>query len=250
LKQVGIVTALRSLIVTILSVPAGSEDTAQPIRVAEPLANPVDAELLRQRVTAVLAEYTALRAEILNRSSVQNALLGLHLTALIAILGSLASSVGRWTVFLVPVEAVVIGLWYMDHAVVIEQIGFHIQTSTEVNIRELLKEPRLMWWESRYMLGVTDRPALHVRPFRRLLPLTFLGPATVAMLLAVAVPGVNAIAGATGATWVYRGRELAFAGALLLFDMVLVAPLAWTFRRRSRLNDLRRETALPPETKP
>src|SRR5689334_6101248 len=82
----------------------------------------------QQTLQAMLAEYNALRAEIQSRSNTQNTLLQLHLTALTLILGgALSEKLGPWIIFLIPLEATIFGLWWLDHSLVIMEIGTYIR---------------------------------------------------------------------------------------------------------------------------
>ena len=174
-------------------------------------------------------------------------LLGLHLTALVAIVGSFATTVAvHWTIFLIPLESSLIGLWYMDHAVMIEQIAYHLQTSTESNVAGLTGEARLLWWETRHKQGITNPTNLPVGAFRRLLPVTFLAPSLTALaassiLLTVSLS--DSLAATFAPELIFRGASIGVAFVVWLVNAGLTGVLISMFVRRSKISDARKHKA-------
>lgn len=131
-----------------------------------------------------MAEYNALRSEIQYRSGFQNRLLEIHITALTAILGAAVSkAVSPWIILLIPVESSIFGLWYLDHALMIQEIGAYIRTTIERRIAELLNEPYILCWEIAQRVSVTTAPTERIVTFWRLLFLTFGGPSLIALIV-------------------------------------------------------------------
>ncbi len=134
-----------------------------------------------------MAEYNALRSEIQYRSEFQSRLLEIHIAALTAILGAAVSkALSLWVILLIPIESSIIGLWYLDHALMIQEIGSYIRTSIQRRAAELLNEPHILWWETAYRVGVATAPTKRVITFRRLLFFTFGGPPLIALAVATA----------------------------------------------------------------
>ena len=100
---------------------------------------------------SMLAEYNSLRTEVQNRTAAQNILLQLHITALTAILGAILAdrNFGPWLIFLVPIESAIFGLWWIDHATKIEEVGQFIG-DVENKIGALLGHADVMTWESNF----------------------------------------------------------------------------------------------------
>lgn len=139
---------------------------------------------LELKLTALLAEYVALRAEIQYRSGFQTLFVQSHITGLTAIFGAaIVTSLGPWLILLVPLESSIFGLWYLEHSLTITKIGKHIQTHIEQKINnDLLESPGLLGWEENYRLDKIFQPPWWA-PFRPLRYTTFVGPAVVALLL-------------------------------------------------------------------
>lgn len=103
------------------------------------------------KLQAMLAEYNAYKTEVNNRTSVQNALLRLHVTALTVIIGTMIvqPDFGPWLIFLVPIESAMFGLLWLDHATRIEELG-QFFAEIERNVSDLLKHPGIMSMENRF----------------------------------------------------------------------------------------------------
>ena len=85
--------------------------------------------------TAILAEFSALRAEIAARSSAQHTLLNLNLTASGVVLGTaLAQRANLAVLLVVPIIGCCFGLLFIDHAAVIEKLGRVIPAPRTANL--------------------------------------------------------------------------------------------------------------------
>jgi len=101
------------------------------------------------KLNAILKEYEFLKLDILNRSQYQDSYLKLHIIALTAILGgAISQKLGLWVLLLIPIESSIIGLWYLDHAFSITQMGEYIQKSIEPRVCKLLDEKEIMNWDT------------------------------------------------------------------------------------------------------
>ncbi len=78
-------------------------------------------------VQTALAEFSALRDEIANRSSAQHTLIGLNLTAIGGIGGFVLSEhADVRLLLLLPILSPALGLLFFDHAINIKKIGTYI----------------------------------------------------------------------------------------------------------------------------
>lgn len=137
----------------------------------------------QQMLQVVLAEYNALRAEIQNRSNIQSTLLQLHLTALTLILGgALSEKLGPWIIFLIPFESTIFGLWWLDHSLVIMEIGTYIRESVEPRVSELLNVERAMYWEANFKEGVVAPKRKRIVTFNWLILFSFAGPSFISLI--------------------------------------------------------------------
>jgi hypothetical protein len=104
-----------------------------------------------------LAEFTALRQEILNRLSIQNGIIGLQLTAAGALFGFALSSVSQTTLLvIIPMLSYVLLTRYLMHGTVIADISDYIRQVLSPRIPDGLgweshwrKQPdrlSLTWW--------------------------------------------------------------------------------------------------------
>jgi hypothetical protein len=106
-----------------------------------------------------LTEFQSLRQEIRQRTSVQQALIGLNLTVAASISGLIAAGNGREELFLVLVfTSCTFGLFWLDHHLNIDLIGQYInkelwqwQPSWEGHIRSVAKP---LWWQGAYLFAV------------------------------------------------------------------------------------------------
>jgi hypothetical protein len=100
------------------------------------------------RLNVALAEFNALRAEILSRSTSQQNLLNLTLVATGAI-GSVAfSDTARQPVLLVvPIISCIFGMLYFDHGFAIGNIGRYIRDELTLAVRTESGWPHALGWE-------------------------------------------------------------------------------------------------------
>lgn len=148
------------------------------------------------KVTATLAEYTALRAEIQYRSEYQHRILQIHIALFSVIIPALVAAVSTaatqvpslsvlkeltpWIVLIIPIEASLFGLWYVDHGITIGRLGEFIRTKIETRMEKLLGSPDYLNWETYNKTG-TD---VYAAPrFGMLLFVTFSAPAFLALLV-------------------------------------------------------------------
>lgn len=106
-----------------------------------------------QSLKAKLVEYEQLRVEIQNRSNSQNRLIQIHLTVLLAIVAAVTSetvAIGWWILLLVPVEAAVFGMWWIDHSTAIREIGAYLASHHERGIDEMLGRSNVIGWERQH----------------------------------------------------------------------------------------------------
>jgi hypothetical protein len=101
----------------------------------------------KDRLTAILEEYTALRAEVLQRSAAQNRIAQFHITILTTIVGAaiLHPDLIAWLLLLIPVESALFGLWYVDHAQFIAKLGAYIHGTIEKGANQLCGQTVLGW---------------------------------------------------------------------------------------------------------
>ncbi len=105
-----------------------------------------------------LAEFSALRAEILQRIQLQQVVLGLTITAVGTLLGvALAGPQSRAVLLLAtPYLTSALGFAYFDHARRIEQAGSYVRKMLWPDFR-LLSTERLHSWEDSFAIVVTGR---------------------------------------------------------------------------------------------
>ena len=106
----------------------------------------VDDEVSARRVDVLLAEYGALRQEILSRSSTQHMLINLDLT-LAGLVAGLAFSqkVSLLILLLIPILSACCSLLYFDHAKQISVIGEHIGGWLAPQLDDVLGAQLLGW---------------------------------------------------------------------------------------------------------
>ena len=143
-----------------------------------------------------LAEFSALREEIQNRSGLQQALVGLNLTAIATLGGLVLSNRASIQVLLVlPILSLTLGLMWIDHYRVIVELGGYIR-------KELWT-----WtpsWERHFAQSRKSRPAAS---FWIPVAIVWAGPSTATL-------GIEAASGHLHALWWLWGCEFVL---LLLF---------------------------------
>jgi hypothetical protein len=128
-----------------------------------------------------LSEYTALRAEIAQRSTSQSQIIAASLT--VAGLGLTAGLVpGGWAAaaLVIPILCAVLGLMWGDHAVQIEKAGAYIEHHLGPHLRSAANDPELMMWERVAKVDLPSSPRL----------LSRLGVPVLAAILAPSVPAI------------------------------------------------------------
>jgi hypothetical protein len=112
---------------------------AAPSDAASPAADTVD---------ILMQQFQALRAEILERSKAQLALISLNITALGVVGGTFLSNVvDPRVLFVVPILSPILGLIYLDHALAIGNMGRFIENTLIPRIASLLRQPDLPDYE-------------------------------------------------------------------------------------------------------
>ena len=93
----------------------------------------------------MLAEYKALKDEIKYRSEFQNRLLQIHITVLTTIIGAFLYKTEQfWISFLILIESILFGSWYINYALVILEIETYIRRIIEFKVKEILGDKYLM----------------------------------------------------------------------------------------------------------
>ena len=149
-------------------------------------------------LSAMLTEYQAIRTEIQNRSDFQHRIVQLHLAAIAAVLTAALIQGVPAAVAVIPLTSAVLGLWWLDHALVINEAGGYLkECERRINLllnldafRRSQPSPStsgLRWpiafmeWENRYRQGVIYDVTRQRKVFRGLITATFLLPAWVAV---------------------------------------------------------------------
>jgi hypothetical protein len=165
-----------------------------------------DGESCDRWLTAALAEFQALRGEVVQRIQLQQVLLGLTITALGALLSvALASTSSRASLLLAtPFVTSALGFAYSDHSRRINMLGAYIKDHLWPDIRSLTGGG-LSSWEERFAGVVSPR-----KPFQAGLTTVYI------VTLFVASPiAANSYAGAalhwrlTGGEWILWAGGLA-----------------------------------------
>jgi hypothetical protein len=151
-------------------------------KLAESIASKSEIEL---KLHAILNEFSVLKAEIQTRSGYHQRLLELQVTALTLIAGAALAYpfAGKWLILLIPLESAIFGLWWIEHALVISEIGAYIERSIESRISALLTEQEILCWEEAMTYGVYQQPDSKLMNFRSLLFLTFAAPSIASLLI-------------------------------------------------------------------
>jgi len=136
-------------------------------------------------ISAALAEYTALRAEVTNRISGQDTMLNLYMTAVAAIFGFALSGHADLLILLVlPVLSTAARLLYHNHNLYIELVSAYLNDQLRPLVTDRLGEPGLLGWHERsaeYQRGPRWRRLAHPAGLGLLFPI----PAAVALVLVV-----------------------------------------------------------------
>lgn len=123
-------------------------------------------------VQIALAEFSALRDEIANRSGAQNTLLSLNLTAIGGIGGVVLSGKAQLLLLLLPILSPALGLLFLDHAMNIKNIGNYIRLHLKKILASAAGDTRLLAYED-FVSRYERRAILRFLPFGLPLFLTF-----------------------------------------------------------------------------
>jgi hypothetical protein len=146
------------------------------------MASPLDKNLV---ISAALAEYTALRAEVTNRISGQDTMINLYMTAVAAIFGFALSGHADLLILLVlPLLSAAARLLYHNHNLYIKLVSAYLNDQLRPLVTDRLGEPGLFGWHERsteYQRGPRWRRLAHPTGLGLLFPV----PAAVALVLVV-----------------------------------------------------------------
>jgi hypothetical protein len=136
-------------------------------------------------ISAAMAEYTALRAEVTNRITGQDTMLNLYMTAVAAIFGFALSGHADLLILLVlPLLSTAARLLYHNHNLYIKLVSAYLNDQLRPLVTDLLGEPGLLGWHERsadYQRGPRRRRLAHPAGLGLLFPV----PAAVALVLVV-----------------------------------------------------------------
>ena len=136
-------------------------------------------------ISAALAEYTALRAEVTNRISGQDTMLNLYMTAVAAIFGFALSGHADLLILLVlPLLSTAARLLYHNHNLYIKLVSAYLNDQLRPLVTDRLGEPGLLGWHEQsaeYQRGQRWRRLANPAGLGLLFPV----PAAVALVLVV-----------------------------------------------------------------
>ena len=172
------------------------------------MVSPSDRNLV---ISAALAEYTALRAEVTNRISGQDTMLNLYMTAAAATFGfALSGHADPLILLVLPLLSAAARLLYHNHNLYIKLVSAYLNDQLRPLVTGRLGEPALLGWQERsteYQRGPRWRRLAHPAG------LALLFPVSAAAALALAAPRLSS-------PWAW----LAWAcGWLLVLTQVLLA---------------------------
>lgn len=143
----------------------------------------------RAIVDVSLAEFNAMRKEIADRSTTQNTLINLNLTAVAALVSIIATQEvdERLLLLLCPI-CCALGLLWVDHGRTIRDLGTYINEELRVVLRDVAGHPVLAWEEKMGEYGAGRNVTF---TYRLPLFLVFAGPPLAAILItALSEPGI------------------------------------------------------------
>lgn len=203
------------------------------------------------KLSAILTEYNALKSEIQTRSNYHQRLLELQLTALTVIAGAALAYqfAGKWIILLIPIESAIFGLWWIEHSLVISEIGAYIHRCIEHRLGQLLNERDILCWEVAMTYGVYRDPDRRFINFRVLLFLTFVAPSIGILLITLAllmrgVPRIETwvqLGAWFGIDEVYAGTMWYLAGVIWLIGFGLFLAYIIQAVHRNKLTKLRKQ---------
>ncbi|MDQ3983098.1 MAG: hypothetical protein M3271_10510 [Actinomycetota bacterium] len=143
----------------------------------------------RARVDAALAEFNAIRQEIADRSTTQNTLINLNLTAVAGLVSIIATQeVNESLLLLLCPICAALGMLWADHAQTIGDLGTYVNEELRKPLREVAGYAVLAWEEKSQDYRVERNVLL---TYRLPLFLIFAGPPIAALLVtSLADPGI------------------------------------------------------------
>jgi hypothetical protein len=172
------------------------------------MASPPDRTLV---ISAALAEYTALRAEVTSRISGQDTMLNLYMTAVAALFGfALSGHADPLILLTLPLLSAAVRLLYHNHNLYIKLVSAYLNEQLRPLVTGHVGEPGLFGWHERsadYQRGPRWRRLAHPAG------LALLFPVSSAVALVLVAPRLSS-------PWAW----LAWAGGwLLVLTQVLLA---------------------------
>ena len=207
--------------------------------------NQPDAEQTKNQLTAILEQYKSLRTEIQYRSEFQARYQQFHLATLTVLIGAALTRYGEWLVLLIPIEASIFGLWYLDSAISIDRIARYIETVVESNVGKVIACQQFFEYERQY----TNRPKVLIPgrstlSFITILGLTFGGPCLLAILVAAVLILVSFIPWSSPLLDIqapYTGPMRPLALGIFMADIILSLTYYGATRRLSKIRRFRAE---------
>jgi hypothetical protein len=170
----------------------------------------------RAVVDISLAEFNAMRQEIADRSTTQNTLINLNLTAVAALVTIVATQeVDQRLLLLLCSISCALGLLWADHGRTIYDLGTHIGDEIRPALERIAATPVLTWEEKSqgYRRGRNI-----MLTYRLPLFLVYAGPPVAALLVTAVDPGIADFDGPTFVFWM-SGSTLTTYLALVLGRM-------------------------------
>jgi hypothetical protein len=177
-------------------------------------------------VQVALAEFSALRAEIKDRSSLAWTLVNLNLTATTAVAGFALSNKSAYSLLLVlPLISPAFGMLFIDHSLNIRKLGSYIHEHLRSVIVDSTDDERLLRYEE-WVRDYETRRALRWVPFGIPLLLLFAGFPLTALVLTYPTTVVSIHPGlGLGWAWtLWAGGLVLVIVNLLLFVVFLINP--------------------------
>ncbi len=120
--------------------------------------NKATKEIDGNALSAVLVEYNVLNTEVQNRSNAQNTLLQMHIATITTILGGIfLLPLGRWLIFLVPIESALFGLWWLDNALNVVELRAYLSSEIESRIKELSGKENVVRYNTELIKSYTKK---------------------------------------------------------------------------------------------
>lgn len=133
------------------------------------------------KIKAILAEYNALRSEILNRQTAELRLMEFHIAVLTAIIGFAFYKEKVWVLYLIPLESSLFGIWYLRNERSIMIIGGYIKSCIEDTVEGLLNHKYMAW--EHYLDNRSKNPPHKVYVTYDLVSVIFCGPPIIILFM-------------------------------------------------------------------